>query len=175
MKATNIGSISNLLKSLSLVLETENSLTVADFRVAEKGLERISRTGMFTRNAPSLYYLRRMSVSDSIENAMSFEAIYCRARGIDASKFERSLILDGVSLVFRPIVGLLLMVFPRLFRTESHHLSSFRTVSDRRQFVAEMGSITDFNLYQLPFWRSILGLRVSTRRLSKLRKLLPKS
>lgn len=104
----------------------------------------------------------------------NFEDLYCKERGINPDSFERSLLIDGVPFAFRPLIQLSLVFLPRLFQSEIEYLNSFRGVQDRRQFLAETAAITDFNLYQLPRWRAILRLRVSTRRLSRLRKLLPK-
>ena len=109
------------------------------------------------------------------ESEMTFEAVYCEKNRISPSRFERRMLSDGVIIFFRPIVKMVMLVFPSVFRGELDHLSSLRQVRSRREFVSEMGSIIDFNSYQLPLWRSMLGLRMSTRRLSRLRKLLPKT
>ena len=116
-----------------------------------------------------------MNQSTDVEKEMTFESVYCDSRCIDSTRFEQSLVIEGVSIVFRPFVIVILKVMPSFFRSELEHMAAFRLIQSRRQFVSEMGVITDHNLYQLPLWRSMLGLRVSTRRLSKLRKLLPKS
>lgn len=112
---------------------------------------------------------------DDLKAGATFEAVYCLEKQIDPSRFEHRLLVDGVMILFRPLVWLLFTVFPSAFRGELENLSAFRRIGNRSEFVSEMRVITDYNDYQLPRWRSILGLRISTRRLSRLRKLLPKS
>ncbi|MCS1410295.1 MAG: hypothetical protein M2R45_03487 [Verrucomicrobia subdivision 3 bacterium] len=106
---------------------------------------------------------------------MTFERVYCEAKRINSQLFERRLFMDGVSMVFRPLISLFMLLRPSLFQGEMEHLRALRFVKTREDFVSEIGAISDFNAYQLPFWRSMLGLRTSSRRLARLRKLLPRS
>jgi hypothetical protein len=112
---------------------------------------------------------------DDTEAGATFEAVYCLKKRINPSRFEHRLLGDGVMILFRPLVSFLCLVFPSVFRGELENLTSLGQVRNRRDFVSEMRVITDFNDYQLPLWRSMLGLRISTRRLSRLRELFPKS
>ena len=112
---------------------------------------------------------------DDTKAGATFEAVYCLKKRINPSRFEQRLLGDGVMILFRLLVSVLCLVFPSVFRGELENLTSLGRVRSRRDFVSEMRVITDFNAYQLPLWRSMLGLRISTRRLSRLRELLPKS
>jgi hypothetical protein len=112
---------------------------------------------------------------DDTKAGVTFEVVYCLKKRINPSRFEQRLLGDGVMILFRLLVSVLCLVFPSVFRGELENLTSLGRVRNRRDFVSEMRVITDFNAYQLLLWRSMLGLRISTRRLSRLRELLPKS
>ncbi len=110
----------------------------------------------------------------SVPSPEMFLTVFCRHFKIDEASFERVLVLQGVGALYRPLTRLLLKFRPDLFRIEQEYLSTLRFVRTRREYVSEVGVISDYNEYELPLWRVMLGLRISTRRLTKLRKLLPK-
>ena len=111
---------------------------------------------------------------DCASSNESFEECYCAERHIGPDQFERRLFLDGVSWYSRPLARLMLVLGPSAFEGEIEYLRALRPVKTRKEFLSEIGVIADFNQYQLPLWRSLIGLRISSRRISKLRKVLPK-
>ncbi len=107
------------------------------------------------------------------EDSETFQAVFCRQFDTPEACFERRLILFGVPALNRPFIRFMWLMWPDIFRMECEYLAPLRSVRSRRQFLAELGGVEDYNQYVLPFWRAILGLRISVRRLTRLRKLLP--
>ena len=102
----------------------------------------------------------------------TFGSVFCLSRSIDDLEFERKFFLEGVPFPVRLIAALLLRVVPGWFQFEMQCLAGLKAARNRNDFVSELWAITDFNRYQLPWWRGYFGLRISTRRLMRIRTLL---
>ncbi len=108
------------------------------------------------------------------DSAGGFRTVFCRHFGVNEAAFERTMVVRGVGVWYRFLARILMTWWPDLFRIEQEYLFPLRYVRTRREFASEVGAIADYNRYELPTWRALLGLRVSTRRLNQLGKLLPR-
>lgn len=107
-----------------------------------------------------------------VERNETFGSVFCLSRSIHDREFERKFFLEGLPIPIRLVAALLLMVVPQWFQFELQCLGVLKAARTRSDFITELWAITDFNRYQLPWWRGYCGLRMSTRRLMRIRTLL---
>ena len=102
----------------------------------------------------------------------NFETLFCEACQISSEKYCETLLFTTVHWYSRPIVRLILTLYPSIFSEEFRHLERLKTTNNRHQFISEMMYLEDHNKQQLPHWRKALGLRISIGELSKMSILL---
>ena len=103
----------------------------------------------------------------------TFAERFCAEKQIEDENFEAALFNELLPPLSRPIAKAARLLNRNAFSNEEVILYSLRNTVDRPSFEGQLIGVENYNRFECPLWKALLGLKVSNKRARSKAALLP--